>query len=118
MAYIEVRQKASGGGAEYLIDKSELIANTYIGSNGAAISSQYFKATPYIEVVGGDVYKVANPQNGNGLNAWYKADKTFISQIMLQNVGYLTITAPANAKYARFSGGEGNMPNLMVWRDT
>lgn len=121
----QYRQNIPDGGTviKYLLDRSELIANTYINSSspGSATTYNGWSATPYIAIPDG-VTKVKFSATGNGVgySAFYSGTGgtagEYISPISESN-GYSEITVPSGAKYLRYSNSDSNMAKTMIWCD-
>lgn len=102
----------------YLIDPSIIIDGVFIRyEDGVESSYPGWSATPYIRVYGGETLKMAIPAGWQKYNAWYDADKQFISNIQFSATGYLETTVPSNAYYIRLSEQTARMGYLMLWRD-
>lgn len=91
-----------------------LIPNCYIDSKspGAEIPYNGWSATDYVDISGASTIK-ANPSfSSSGWNAFYDADKNWISAFSLSNGS--DVNVPSNAKYIRVSNSTGAMNSLVL----
>ena len=117
MAYYDFKKSSGGSGVEAIIDQSEYIANTFINpGSGAASPSGGWTATPFIEVVPGEVLTFAAKNNGSGYFSKYDANQTWLGSFTLSDFGYVLFTVPSDTHYIRLSNQDANMAHLMAWR--
>lgn len=87
-----------------LFNKSAIIDGNYINSSGTETANDGFSISEYISVEPNMVYAYSgstNETNYGAKAAWYDGSKTWISSFGFGHSG--TITAPASARYVRFS---------------
>lgn len=84
-----------------LFDKSKVSTGFYVNYlNGTLVANATYWASDYIPVVANAAYSM----NFDGQLAFYNASKQYVSGVAGGGVvGNKTVTAPANAVYARFS---------------
>ena len=83
-------------------DKSDVVNDYYIDNEtGNAVSNGGSIASDYIPIIGSATYYIKTVATSGLWGAWYDADKNYISGITGYNNA--TKTAPANARYARFT---------------
>lgn len=89
-----------------LYDSARADSGKYVVSDGSlSVNAGYF-ASSYLRIVGGQQYTF----NAASHLAFYTAAKQFISYVNAPG----TVTAPANARYLRFSHFIGSLTNAMV----
>lgn len=100
-------------GANQIMDVADLpftvIKNAYISeSNGSKIGYNGWDMTDYVDV-SGCAYIFTNVRGQ--YNAWYKADKTFLSKA---NIQAEQTTVPSGAKYLRLSNTATQIANMTL----
>lgn len=91
-----------------LLDKSNVIENKRIASDGTPYSDNGYKLSDYIKVQANTTYTYSRGSAGGGLSAiaYYDKDKTFISRTLptiSKTSTSGTITTPNNTEYVRIA---------------
>lgn len=77
--------------------------NAIIGTTGALSPNNTTNVSEYIKVIAGKTYTIHGVTGNAAGICFYDYDKTFIKGTNYSNSSAVTVTAPANAAYARFS---------------
>lgn len=97
-----------------LFDKSSVVNNTRLGTDGSVITDQYTSTlftTNFIEILPSTQYTTSfTPSNYATRKCFYNSSKTFISYSDSDK----TFTTPNNAKYMRFTYSIDNINNVML----
>ena len=75
----------------------------FIMQSGKFLTSDSFRATDFLEVLGGQYYTISADISGNARHAWYDKDKVFISSFEGEVRDEITVKAPYTARYLRAS---------------
>ena len=93
-----------------LLDPSASLKGKYISQeNGSVLSNSAYEASDWIPVNGGDTLTVSNTRTGFFRYAFYSMSKAFISG---EYGGSMTVTAPDDAAYFRFSYKLNDKPQV------
>jgi lysophospholipase L1-like esterase len=92
-----------------MFDKTKVTSNYYVAyASGALTANSNISVSDYIPVTAGQVYDYYNRNYSSETGftnslVWYKSDKTFLSGIGGTTSIEMSVTAPANAAFARFN---------------
>lgn len=95
-------------------DKSGTLAVGYLYYDGSASSTDTFRYTDYIRIVGGQTYYVKGIGGSNPAICWYDANKNYIGGAKNSEATYKTITFPSTACYVRISFPKDNVDSLVL----
>jgi hypothetical protein len=100
----------AGGAGKNLFNPSSVSIGYYVrDDDGTLRQDSNNVASDYIEVAGGQTYRISPVLSSGNWGAWYNENKEFISGITNYSGGK---TAPSNAKYMRFTvSRNGNNPD-------
>lgn len=95
-----------------LLNPSTSLKGSYVNQEtGAILVNPIHEVSDWIVVTGGETLTVSNTPSGYFRYVFYTSDKAFITG---EYTGNMTVTAPSNAAYIRFSYKEGTVPQLEV----
>lgn len=96
----------SGGSSDVMLCPFTMIPDTYIERDGSQVSYGGWSSTSFIYLNETNKFFVSGNIKKANWNAYYDSNKNFIS--FFGSVSSV-MTAPANAKYVRLSGGTWNI---------
>ena len=94
-------------------DGTYSITNFYLKNDGGFASSDNYDITDYIDVFAGQTYYLGPVDGSVPSICWYDGNKIFISGTRYLSATSKLLTAPANARYCRFSVPKAN-PNVCL----
>lgn len=114
-------EQVSTTGAQ-LFNKATVTQRAYISDNDGSLNGPYppehsasdKSASDYILIPDSTKQIFVTKVSSSGWGAFYDAEKQFISGITGYSIGSISIHAPENAKYARFTVANKNIDDFMV----
>lgn len=99
----------------YLYDKA-LVPNSYVATNGNIVVYEGWCRTDYIPVKSNNVIHFNNTVSSQ-YNAFYDANKSFVSAFTIGVGADIAKTVPSNARYMICSNSNSAMQSLEIWSD-